>query len=91
MYCIFFILSSIEGHFSRFLLLSFKSSLYILDVAQFTNIFILWLTLFPFLKKNLFIHERHRERGAETQAEGEASSLQGAQWVTRSWDSKIKT
>ena len=26
----------------------------------------------------LFIHERHREREAETQAEGEAGSMQGA-------------
>ena len=26
----------------------------------------------------LFIHERHRERQAETQAEGEAGSMQGA-------------
>ena len=26
----------------------------------------------------LFIHERHREKGAETQAEGEAGSKQGA-------------
>ena len=32
-------------------------------------------------KKILFIHERHRETG-ETQAEGEAGSLQGAQCRT---------
>ena len=29
-------------------------------------------------KRILFIHERHTEREAETQAEGEAGSLQGA-------------
>ena len=32
-----------------------------------------------FLRFYLFIHERHREREAEIQAEGEAGSLQGAQ------------
>ena len=34
----------------------------------------------PFFKKRfyLFINERHRERDAETQAEGEAGSTQGA-------------
>ena len=34
----------------------------------------------------LFIHERHTERGRERQAEGEAGSLWGAQYGTRSWD-----
>ena len=39
--------------------------------------FIKYTILNSFLKRfYLFIHERHR--GAETQAEGEASSLQGA-------------
>ena len=39
----------------------------------------------------LFIHERHtqRERGAETQAEEEAGSMQGAQRGTWSWVSRI--
>ena len=33
----------------------------------------------PFLKRfYLFIHERHTHREAETQAEGEADSMQGA-------------
>ena len=31
-----------------------------------------------FLRFYLFIHERHTERGRETQAEGEAGSMQGA-------------
>ena len=31
-----------------------------------------------FLRFYLFIHERHTEREAETQAEGEAGSMQGA-------------
>ena len=38
-------------------------------------------TYFLLFKKNLkilFIHARHREREAETQAEGEAVSVQGA-------------
>ena len=38
-----------------------------------------------FLKKKrfyLFIHERHREKEAETQAEGEVDSTQGAQFGT---------
>ena len=35
-------------------------------------------TLFYFLRLYLFIHERHRgEKEAETQAEGEAGSMQG--------------
>ena len=34
-------------------------------------------TLF-FLRFYLFIQERHKEREAETQAEGEAGSVQGA-------------
>ena len=37
---------------------------------------------FIFLRFYLFIHERQKE--AETQAEGEAGSTQGAQCVTRS-------
>ena len=37
----------------------------------------------------LFIHERHTEREAETLAEGEAGSMQGARCRTRSWDSGI--
>ena len=32
---------------------------------------------------------RDTESGAETQAEGEADSMQGAQWETRSRDSRI--
>ena len=36
---------------------------------------------FFFLKIYLFIHERHREREADTQAAG---SLQGARWRTQS-------
>ena len=35
--------------------------------------------LFIYLRFCLFIHERHREREAETQAEGEVGSMQGAQ------------
>ena len=35
-----------------------------------------------FILKILFIHERHRERGAETQVEREAGSMQGARRVT---------
>ena len=31
---------------------------------------------FIYCFKDLFIHERHREREAETQAEGEAGSMQ---------------
>ena len=34
--------------------------------------------LISFFKFYLFIHERHREREAETQAEGEAGFMQGA-------------
>ena len=46
---------------------------------------------FSFLRFYLFIHERHRERErkADTQAEGEAGSTQGAQCGTRSWVSRI--
>ena len=39
-----------------------------------------------FLTKILFIHESHTEREAETQAEGEAGSLQEAWPGTRSRD-----
>ena len=39
--------------------------------------FLLWQPPFFFLRFYLFIHERHRERKAETWAEGEAGSLQG--------------
>ena len=34
------------------------------------------------LRFYLFIHERHREREADTQAEGEAGSVQGARCGT---------
>ena len=37
----------------------------------------------------LFIHERHTQREAETQAEGEAGSMQGARCGTWSWVSRI--
>ena len=39
--------------------------------------------IYFFLRFYLFIHERQRE--AETQAEGEAGSMQGARCGTRSW------
>ena len=40
-------------------------------------------TFFLFFLKILFIYdERHREREAETQADGEAGSKQGAQCAT---------
>ena len=44
-----------------------------------------WVCDFFFFKISL-IHERHTERGAETQAEGEAGSLRGARCGTRSRD-----
>ena len=44
----------------------------------------LFLWFFFFLRFYLFIHEKHRE--AETQAEGEAGSMQGVQCRTRSPD-----
>ena len=37
-----------------------------------------FMLLHLFFLKILFIHERHRQREAETQAEGEAGSMQGA-------------
>ena len=46
---------------------------------------------FFFLRFYLFIHERHTQREAETQVEGEAGSLRGAQCGTRSQDSGITT
>ena len=39
--------------------------------------------------KILFIDERHTEREAATQAEGEAGSMQGARCGTQSWVSRI--
>ena len=39
------------------------------------------LCIYLFLRSYLFIRDRHRE--AETQAEGEAGSIQGVQWGTR--------
>ena len=36
------------------------------------------LVLFFVFKFYLFIHERHTQREAQTQAEGEAGSMQGA-------------
>ena len=42
-----------------------------------------------FLMFYLFIHERHTEREAETQPEGEAGSLQGARPGTQSCVSRI--
>ena len=48
-----------------------------------------FIYLFYFLSIYLFIHERHTQREAETQAEGEAGSMQGLQGGTRSQDSRI--
>ena len=42
-----------------------------------------------FLRFYLFIHEKQRDREVETQAEGEAGSMQGARHGTRSQDSRI--
>ena len=44
---------------------------------------------FFFLRFYLFIHERHTQREAETQAEWEAGFTQGAQGGTQSWVSRI--
>ena len=47
-------------------------------------------TVYYFFKRfYLFIHERERAREAETQAEGEAGSMQGALRGTRSLVSRI--
>ena len=45
--------------------------------------------LFFFLKDFIYLFVRDTEREAETQAEGEAGSLQGAGCGTRSWNSGI--
>ena len=47
--------------------------------------------IFFFFLKILFIYswEIHTQREAEAQAEGEAGSMQGAQYGARSWDSRI--
>ena len=37
----------------------------------------------------LFIHDKQREREVETQAEGEAGSMQGARCGTRSQDLRV--
>ena len=48
------------------------------------------LSIHVFLKDfYLFIHDRHTQREAETQAEGEAGSTQGARCRTRSQVSRI--
>ena len=52
------------------------------------NPYSIFLSLCCFSKDFLFIHERHRK--AETQAEGEAGSRQGARCGTRSWVSGIR-
>ena len=49
-----------------------------------------WMDVLIF-KDLIFLFRRDREREAETQAEGEAGSLQGAQCGTRSQDPGIKT
>ena len=48
-------------------------------MATFINMFREQIIYFL---KILLIHERHREREAETQAEGEAGSMQGARCRT---------
>ena len=45
-------------------------------------------TIFFFFKI-LFIHERHTQKKAETQAEGDAGSMQGARRGTQPRDSRI--
>ena len=45
---------------------------------------------FFFLRFYLFMRDTEKEREAETQAEGEAGSMQGAQCGTRSLDSSIR-
>ena len=46
------------------------------------SIFIFTYFLDLFLRFYLFIHERHTQREAETQAEGEPGSIQGARCGT---------
>ena len=47
------------------------------------------LLLIYFFKIFIYLFMRHTEREAEKQMEGEASSMQGVQYGTGSWDSKI--
>ena len=53
--------------------------MYLVILSEMTSGFIFLKTFY------LSIHERHREREVETQAVGEAGSLQGAQCGIRSW------
>ena len=59
-----------------------------LDIMMITNRSSTFF-FFCIFKKILFTHESHRERDAETQAEGEAGSLQEALHGTRSQVSRI--
>ena len=65
----------------------FKVSFYMTVYHETITIAHLWS--FYFFKIYLFIHDRHREREAETQEEGEAGSMRGARCGTRSRDSRI--
>ena len=49
-----------------------------------------WGFLFFSSKDSIYLFMRDREREAETQAEGEAGSLQGVQHGTQSWVSRIR-
>ena len=51
------------------------------EVPTYTPLVLFFSFLFFFFK-DLFIHESHTEREAETQAEGEAGSMQGARCRT---------
>ena len=48
-----------------------------------------WIKVKIFLKDFIYLFMTERERGAETQAEGEAGSMQGARRGTRSQVSRI--
>ena len=63
-----------------------------LTQCSFYFIFLKWYIIVVFvLRFYLFIHKTQTEREAETQAEGEAGSLLGAQSKTRSKDPRIAT
>ena len=46
--------------------------------------------IFKFVLDFIYFFMRDTEREAETQEEGEAGSLQEAQWGTRSFDPRIR-
>ena len=84
-------LSSVGGHLGYFHLLALVLGAAVFEYGWTKCLLepLLSVLIFFFLRFLIYLFMRDTQREAETQAEKEAGSMQGAWCGTRSWDSRI--